>query len=356
MSDDITLDVHAGVATLPESRWNDLVARAPGGSVFHRTEWLRAVERGTDLTPRHVVAARDGTLVGALPNVVNEVDLPVSVPEGAGALAPRELVSVEPGFGGPIVAGDYRPVLDRLIEGVRAAATDDVWVHRIRTLDPASVRYADHLDARGYDAQVTTCQLLLDLGRPTDDVFADWDKERRREARRAREEGLTATRVTDPTRRTMDEFYDAYAAMIDRVDGLRYPPEFIHALADCLGERLVLFRADLDGETVGWHLYVRDDEQDSLHHFFSGLREEHFRYHPSSFLHHEAIEWASSEGFGTYNFGESNADADDGGFGYKSQYGGEVEPVLTWEKGLARARWGALRVARRLYRTHRANA
>jgi len=356
MSADISLDVHASAATLPESRWNDLVARAPGGSVFHRTEWLRAVERGTDLTPRHVAAVRDGTLIGALPNAVSDVGLPVEIPDFAAGLAPRELVSLEPGFGGPLVTDDYRPVLDRLLAGVRAAATDDIWAHRMRTLDPGTVRYADHLDARGYDASVLTCQPVLDLSRPTETVFEDWDKERRREARRARESGVTATVVDDPSRATLNEFYDAYAAMIDRVEGVRYPPEFIHALADCLGERLVLFRADLDGETVGWHLYLRDDEQASLHHFFSGLREEHFSHHPSSLLHRAAIEWAGGEGFETYNFGESNADADDGGFGYKSQYGGEVLPVVTWERGLARARWGAYRVARRLYRTYRANA
>jgi len=353
MTADRSLDVHTSVGTLPDAQWNDVVARSPLGSVFHRTEWLRAVERGIDVTPRHVTVSRDGTLVGLLPNVLSDVDLPIGLPGPASGLAPRELVSVEPGFGGPIVTGDHEQVLDRLLEGVRTAATGDVWAHRMRAVAPAASQYADHLDGRGYDVSTLTCQLVADLTGSPESVFERWDKERRRTARKAREAGMTVQDV-EPDPATLDAFYDAYAAMIDRVDGVRFPRSFFAALAECLGERLVLFRADLDGEAVGWHLYLRDDEGDSLHHFFSGLRAEHFGLHPSSRLHEHGVEWASEEGYATYNFGESVADVTDGGFRYKAQYGGTVEPVLTWERGLAPVRWGAFRVARRLYRTYRA--
>lgn len=345
MSAPLTLDVHAGVATLPPG-WNETVSNSPLGSVFARTEWLRAVERGTDLTPRHVVVSRDGTPVGLCPNFVSELDLPMTLPD---RMTPRGLVSTEPGFGGPILAGDYEAALDRLLEGVRAAATGNVWAHRIRTLSPAAVQYADLLDARGYVPSVLTCQLVVDLTRPLETIFDAWSKERRRTARKAREVGMAVTTV-ETTAAEFEAFYDAYAAMIDRVDGVRYPLSFFEALLEAMDERIVLFRADLDGEPVGWHFYVRDDEQDSLHHFFSGLREEHFAHHPSSLLHEVATEWAIDEGFLTYNFGESNAAVTDGGFRYKSQYGGDVLPVLTWEKGIARGRWAAYRAARRLYR------
>jgi len=351
MTADLSLDVHTGAATLPRD-WDGAVAGSATGSVFHRTGWLRAVERGTDLMPRHVVVSRGGSTVGLCPNFVSDVPLPVEVPDSMAGFAPRELVSTEPGFGGPVVAGDHRRVLDRLLDGVRAAATDDVWAHRLRALDPGAVSYADHLDSRGYDAAVLTCQLAIDLSRSVDAILDDWSKDRRREARKAREAGTTVTHVdpvADPA--ALDGFYDAYAAMIDRVDGVRYSRAFVDALADELGDRLVLLRADLDDEPVGWHLYLRDDERESLHHFFSGLRAEHFGHHPSSRIHEYAVEWAISEGFEEYNFGESNADVTDGGFAYKSQYGGSVSPVLTWERGIAPARWTAFRAARRLYRT-----
>ena len=353
MTADLSLDVHTGAGTLPRD-WDAVVAGSAAGSVFHRTGWLRAVERGTDLTPRHVVVSRDGSTVGLCPNFVSDVPLPVEVSDPVARFAPRELVSTEPGFGGPVLAGDHRRVLDRLLDGIRAAATDDVWAHRLRALDSGAVSYADHLDSRGYDAAVLTCQLAIDLSRPTDAIFDDWSKDRRREARKAREAGMTVTHVdvdsaVDPA--ALDGFYDAYAAMIDRVDGVRYPRAFVDALTDELGDRLLVLRADLDEEPVGWHLYLRDDERDSLHHFFSGLRAEHFGHHPSSRIHEYAVEWAKSEGFTEYNFGESNADVTDGGFAYKSQYGGSVSPVLTWERGLAPARWTAFRAARRLYRT-----
>ncbi|QSG11351.1 Peptidoglycan interpeptide bridge formation enzyme, contains acetyltransferase domain of GNAT superfamily [Halapricum desulfuricans] len=351
MSSSLTLDVHASVRTLP-SGWDTVVSNSPLGSVFARTEWLRAIERGTDLTPRHVVVLRDGTPIGLCPNFVSEIALPIPVPS---AVAPRELVSIEPGFGGPILTGEYGATLDRLLEGVRTAATGGVWGHRIRTLSPAAVQYADLLDARGYVPSVLTCQLLVDLTRPIDAVFDAWSKERRRTARKARDAGMTVAQV-EPSATEREAFYDAYAAMIDRVDGVRYPPAFFEALHETMGERIVLFRADIDDDPVGWHFYVRDEERGSLHHFFSGLREEHFGHHPSSRLHEAAMEWASDAGFGTYNFGESNAAVTDGGFRYKSQYGGDVLPVVTWERGIARGRWAVYRAARRLYRTAGARA
>ena len=349
MATDLSLDVHTTAGTLPHD-WDAAVARTATGSVFHRTGWLRAVERGTDLTPRHVVVVRDGATVGVCPNFVSDVPLPVGVPDVLSRFAPRELVSTEPGFGGPLVTGDHRRVLDRLLDGVRVAATGDVWAHRLRTLDPSAVGDADHLDSRGYDTAVLTCQLTIDLSASGETILDNWSKDRRREARRARETGMTVTRV-EPDAEALDGFYDAYRAMIDRVDGVRYPRAFVDALAAELGDRLVLFRADQDGEAVGWHLYLRDDERESLHHFFSGLRAEQFSRHPSSRIHEHAVAWARDEGFTEYNFGESNADVTDGGFAYKAQYGGSVSPVVTWERGLAPARWSAFRVARRLYRT-----
>jgi hypothetical protein len=346
MSSTLTLDVHTSVATLPPA-WNDVVARSRMGTVFARTEWLRAIERGTDATARHVVVSRDESPVGICPNFVSDIDLPLSLPD---RLTPCELVSVAPGFGGPIVTGDYEATFDRLLDGLGVAATDGVWGHRIRSLDGDASQYADLLDARGYVPSVPTCQLVVDLTQPFEGVLAGWDKDRRRTARKAHEAGMTVTRP-DPTASEREAFYDAYAAMIDRVDGVRFDPEFFEVLFESLADRIVLFRADLDGEPVGWHFYLRDDEQSDLHHFFSGLREEHFGHHPSSRLHEAAMEWGKEAGFETYNFGESNADVTEGGFRYKSQYGGEVLPVLTWERGLARGRWAAYRAARRLYRT-----
>jgi len=346
MSPTLTLDVHTSASTLPPG-WNDLLTRSRLGTVFARTEWLRAVERGTGAEPRHVVVSRDGTPVGICPNFVSDLDLPLSLPR---ALRPRELVSVAPGFGGPIVTGDYEAVFDRLLEGVRAAASGGVWGHRIRALDGDATQYSEQLDARGYVPSVPTCQLVVDLSRPLDAVFESWDKERRRTARKAREAGMAVSQP-DPTPGEREAFYDAYAAMIDRVDGVRFERDFFDALFEALGDRIALFRADLDGEAVGWHCYLRDDEQDDLHHFFSGLRAEHFGHHPSSRLHEAAMEWGREEGYSTYNFGESNADVTEGGFRYKSQYGGEVSPVLTWERGIARGRWAAYRTARRAYRT-----
>ena len=353
MSGEVDVDVHAGVETLPESRWNDLVAESPVGSVFHRTEWLRAVERGTDLSPRHVAAVRDGDPVGLLPNFVTGLDVGPSLPAPLDRVAPRELVSTQPGFGGRGAVADEHAVTARLLDGARAAADRGVWSHRVRALDPGYARAATVLDERGYVPSTLTAQVVLDVSRPLEVVRSGFSKSRGRAITAARKAGTTVTEV-EPDRPSIDAFYEHYDALMDRLEGHRFPKRFMHALVDCLGDRVQLLRADRDGEAVGFHLNLRDEERDELHYYFAAVAGDH-DHHPSSVLHDHAIERAVEEGYDAYNFGESNADPRDGGFGYKHQYGSRALPVLTWERGLARAGFGAYRVARRLYRMRTAD-
>ncbi|MEF8853181.1 MAG: GNAT family N-acetyltransferase [Haloarculaceae archaeon] len=348
MTADIAVEVHTNVETVPASQWNDLVEQSPVGSVFHRTGWLRAVERGTDRQSRHVVAFRDGSLVGLLPGFVGTLDTGVRVPTAFERFTPRELVSSQPGFGGPLAVTDEPAVTHRLIDGVRAALDSDIWAHRIRAIDPGHVRAATVLDERGYTLSALTGQMVVDVDCPLEEVVARFSASRRREIQQARKNGLTVTEV-DPDRQPIDAFYEYYTELMDRLDAPRFPAAFVRGLADHCGDRLQLLRVDSEGEAVGWHLNVLDEERDELHPYLAGYSAD-VDYHPAGVMHEHAIEYASSEGYERYNIGESVADPADGGFVHKRQYGSRLVPVLTWERGIAPSRFAAYRIARRCYR------
>jgi len=335
---------------LSENQWNNVVEQSETGSLFHRTEWLRAVENGLESTPRHVVVEQDGNPVGIVPGFVVDVELPEDSIASTNAIRLRQLSSSLPGFGGPVVSSTDEPVLDLLLDGIETVCTDGVIAHQIRTLDTTYAEYAQYLEKNGYAPSLLNCYVLIPLT-SWEAITTRMDKERRRSMRRADEEGVSVVRE-DLSTETLRTFYAEYERMISRVDGRLFPWSFFEELLDHLGDRIRIYSAKLDGTPIGYHFYLLDEEQASIHHFFSGIRAENFGHHPSSAIHAHVLQWGLDEGYASYNLGESGANFNDGEFVYKKRYGGNVVPVLTWEKGHAPVQWNAYRLARWLYRTY----
>ncbi|GAB3680664.1 hypothetical protein GCM10028857_03690 [Salinarchaeum chitinilyticum] len=67
---DRTVSVAHSVADVGEGPLRNLVEQGTGGTLFHRFEWLRAVEAGLAWEPRHVVV-----LEGAVEHLEPHLDL-----------------------------------------------------------------------------------------------------------------------------------------------------------------------------------------------------------------------------------------------------------------------------------------
>jgi len=342
--------VRTSVDGISENQWNNVIRQSETGSLFHRTEWLRAIENGLGSTPRHVVVEENGNPIGIYPGFVTDVELPESPIALPNTTQLRQLSSIQPGFGGPVVSSMKGPVLDLLLDGVETACSDGVVAHQIRMLDTTYTEYAQYFEKNGYSPSLLNCYILIPLT-SWDTIAARMNKERRRSMRRADEEGVSVVRE-DLSTETLRTFYAEYERMISRVDGRLFPWSFFEELLDQLGDRIRIYSATLGDTPIGYHFYLLDEEQASIHHFFSGIRAENFGHHPSSAIHARVLQWGLDEGYDTYNFGESGANFNDGEFIYKKRYGGDVLPILTWEKGYAPIRWNAYRLARRIYRTY----
>ena len=314
------------------NQWNHVVETAPHGSLFHRYEWLQAVEDGTDREPRHLVASKKGNPVGVFPNVITSIG-PV-----------KRLDSLYPGFGGPLAITDEETVLETFLEVVPEICDGRTLFNRIRTYDQAAIRNHALFREFGYEIDVKWCRVALDLTQGWESLLEGMDRTRRRGIKRGHDQSLEISE--EPvTVRSLSQFYEDYEAVMTRADLPVLSHTFFMALRH-LANRLKLFAIDIDGVRRGWMLCYCDDEQSTLHYAYSGVRSEHFEYHASELLHEHAIRWGIEHGYETYDLLRTPPDFRDGLFNFKTQFGGQTVPLLSWERGVPKPALPALKLAR----------
>ncbi|WP_440764267.1 lipid II:glycine glycyltransferase FemX [Natronorubrum sp. DTA7] len=321
-------------------QWNDVVERATCGSVFHRYEWLEAIETGLGYTPRHLVVEKDGNLIGLLPNFVVDIE---KTPF-------KRLSSVYPGFGGPLVTTDVDETLSLLTDAVPDLCTGRTVVHQIRALDTKYLRYNNRLQSTGYEPYRRECRFLLDLTRGYDDIWNEMSRTRRRGIEHGRDADYEIVEE-ELTRSNLERFHRVYSRVMDRVDGDVYPRSFFEQLLS-MRDRLLLLTIRIDGEYAGGFLELLDEDRSSIHGFFAAVPQAYFDDHASELLYDHVIRWGIENGYETYDFGSTNSSFEDGVFRFKEGFGGRLIPILVWERG-CNPLWRVLKTGRSLYWPHR---
>ena len=319
---ELTTSVHRSITEVKQGEWNAIVAQqSKTGSVFERYEWLKAYEEATAADARHVQVRKNGTLVGVHPAFVRPLP----------GTPFRFLGPAKPGTNGAMVATDEAAVFDAIADQMAALTSGRTIGHLLRPGSARSTRYTTRLRDRNYYPSVRDCQFVVDIDRSWDDVAADLKQKKRRNLRKADENGVTATdvRVTDDA---IEAFAVRHAEHMDRLDGDGASPALLRALHENVGDRLKLFRATVDGDPAGELLAVCNDEVDSLHLLFPAYDPSNFSQYPSEVLYRAAIQWGIDAGYATCNYGETTPDFEDGTFTFKDEFGGEVEPTLRWER------------------------
>ncbi|ELY80984.1 GNAT family N-acetyltransferase [Natrinema gari] len=324
------------IRDIGRAQWNGIVERSSRGSVFHRYEWLAAIETGLDYTPRHLEVTEDGNTIGWMPNFVVEIEKTPFT----------RLSSLYPGFGGPLLPTDTADSLERVIDTVPSLCRGRTIVHQLRGLDSSYLRYNDALQSQGYRPYRRECRFLLDLTKGHDALLADMSRSRRRGIEHGRsvdhevvEEEITAE--------TLRRFYRTYERVMERVDGDVYPFSFFDALR-AIDDRLLLLTLRIDGEYAGGMLEVLDDEHDAIHGFFAAVPREHFDEHASELLYDHVFRWGIDHGYEAYDFGSTTTDFGDGVFRFKEGFGGRAVPVFVWERGCSPL-WPLVKAGRALY-------
>jgi predicted N-acyltransferase len=344
--------VHETIAEVNRNQWNNLVQQSDHGTVFHRYGWLQAIEDGLGRPVYHAVVSKNGNPVAVLPNSVDVIDVRDLYPPLGTAverLPIERLVSTDPGYGGPLIQSNTDECLDALFGTLENALDRRILSFDMKICDTGQMRYSKYLAKRGFSPTLLSCRFVVDLENGLDGIEQEMHRTRHRELRRGRENDI------DVEARTLDqvsvpEIYRDYRRNMQRIDGTVYPRPFFTALAEQFPERTMTFTATRDGEVIGRYLQLLDEEQSSLRYFFSAIGEKSsHEYNVSAVLHARAMQWGIEQGYSTYDFGATGADYADGLFKYKEKYGGEIVPILRWQRGMSPLGWPLYKLGRRAY-------
>lgn len=350
---DLTVTVHDTITECNRNQWNNLVEQADLGTVFHRYGWLRAIEDGLERPSRHVVVYKKENPVAVLPNVETDLDVPTSrrvVDTTMEYLPTDQLVSVHPGYGGPLVTADTERCLSLLFDAVEETADGGTVSHKLRVGTLNQTKYGKYLTGRGYTPSVVSCRFVVDLDDGWEPIEAAMHKTRRHALNSNRAADVTITRESF-TDETVADVHEDYVQNMDRNDGTVYPLSFFEALADHFADRIEVFTANVDDEVIGRYVSLLDREQSAIRYYFAAIPSESaYEYNVSEQLHAGAMQWAIDEGYDHYDLGATGADFDDGLFRHKEKYGGDIEPIIQWDAGLSPVAWNAFKIGRRLYR------
>lgn len=328
------------IESINRNQWNQVVTQSDLGCVFHRYEWISAIESGTTYEPKHLVVSKKDNPIAILPNFVRQI----------GSTPMQRLVSITPGPGGPVAMTDEEEALERLLKAIPHLCDGRILFDQLRMGYPGSVRYHGLLRENGYQLHLRHCRFTLDLTRGWDRLSSEMYGSRRRAIEKAH--GREFEVVDEELReRTLSEFYDNFSSVMDRVDGGGFPRSLFLALRE-FSDRVTVFSLRVDGTRRGMILVLLDDEQSTIHYQFSGITEDHFEYSASELLHEHAIKWGIENGYETYDLRGTDPDFRDGLFRFKERFGARAKPMLWWERGHPTAALPALNVGRSLSRQY----
>lgn len=316
--------------------WNDVVDRSSRASVFHRFESLAAAESVGGYAPKHLVVRKDGNTIGLFPNVVR--NLPHT--------PFRQLSSIYPGYGGPLLPTDTREALRLTLDRVPDLCAGRTVVHEIRALDTDYLGFDRVLQSRGYRPYRGMCRHQLDLTDGYEAVLDGMGRSRRKAVRRGREAGHEVVEE-DVTEANLRRFHGVYEQVMRRVGGKVQPASFLENLT-AMRDSVLLLTVRVDGEYAGGFLELLDDHQNTVRGFLAAVPEQYYDDHVKELLYDHVVQWAIDEGYETYDFDNSPADFESGVFRYKDGFGGDVVPTLVWERGDSPL-WRLVKYGRRKY-------
>lgn len=341
--------VFDSIAGFNENSWDNIVNQSRIGNSFQRYGWLLSIENGTNLRPRHVVEIKGGNPIAIWPNFVDDLAIPHVTGSDIIRHRYKAVHSIIPGFGGFIIPSNEDEKLSEFIHTLSESCDSKIVYQTLRLKDTAYLRYSNLLADSGFRPRLNVSRFVLDLSSGWNNFTENLDSSRRKDLRKW-ESSDAVVQQSPITESVMEEFHDRYRGMLNRVGSDPYPETFFTNLAVNFSDYLRLFSVKLDGQTVGEHLYVIDDDGREIHSIFGGIADdEEIEISASTAIHFEVVRWAIDQGIKIYDFGGMPSDFTSGLFTYKEEFGGDLIPTLVWERGIAPIKWNIYRWGRRLY-------
>jgi predicted N-acyltransferase len=318
----LTVRVHNSLSSINRNQWNNVVRQSKLGSFFQTYEWLKAIEEGLGLEARHVVVSKNNNVVAIFPNFLVKI----------GKTPFYQLVSVKPGFGGPvIVGGNEEQVLSLMLKTTSRICGRKIISHRISAIDHGYIRYGVWLQKAGFRPSHAFCRFTINLKQDSDTIMSQMEASRRNQIRKGLKQAFKI-QEEDIDHNCLRGFHASYKNTIASHEASAYPFIFFTSLLSSARNRIKIFSISVNEKKVGSHLVVLDDEQSAIHSFCTGIDAVNFKFYPKELLDWHIMNWGIGKGYETFDSGATSADFRDGIFQFKEEFGGRLVPTFTSEK------------------------
>jgi len=313
------IELMDSIEHIDDRQWNNLIERSSLGTIFHRTEWLMALEKGWGLEARHFIAYSNNNIVAIFPNFLKQIrNNPL-----------KRLISLPTGYGGPIIPSNWEVIFDSFLNRSAKICRGRTISHVISFPSSGYVGYWGMLRSKGYDP-IYRCNFYHDLSKGIEYNYMNLNKSKKKVLKNYY--GKYTYEVENLNNENLGLFYGSYQKLMNELKANIYPFEFFEALIEYCQDIVLLITQYSDGIYVGGKLIVVDNKNNTLHSFLSGVEKKQLIEHSSFLLIWNALEWGIENKFDLYDLGPSLDDFRNGIFKFKNEIGGEIEPNISWER------------------------
>jgi FemAB-related protein (PEP-CTERM system-associated) len=282
--------------------WDDFVAKTPSAGFFHRTGWLKVIEKTYGHRSQYLMAVDDGQVVGVLPLFL------ISIPFLGCYLASDVFTS----YGG-VSATDPAVSHRILAESERLAVQHNAAYVEVKNSSDISC------PGTAWHTKDSYCTMILDLQDGAENIWDNWMGKNRTNVRKAKKSSITIRSGPDQ----IDDFYEMASINMRLLGTPVHSRHFYENILEEFPNDANLHIARYEDRAVAGVLTLGYKE---IYQAFAAVALPEYRHlKPTSLLYWEVIQKACAAGYTALDFGRSTWDS--GTFKFKRQLGAEPVPL-----------------------------
>lgn len=303
--------------------WEAVLKRSEHATVFHALEWLAAVRKSFRTRETLLVQKRGGKPISVFPYFHSRkfsLDLYGSPLPETGAM-----------YGGPVsVTG--RPGSAMLEEFEKGRGARSTYFMKLVPGYPVQA-----LRRSGYRIEQVP-NIVLDLGRPVEGLWAGLNKKRRNVVRKAEKSGVA---VVEGGLADVKEYHRMHAGTCKRYSLNPLSRAFLETVFEELSPkgRIKFLFAEHESARIAGAMFLL--HQDRILYWMGDSLPEHLHLSPNDLMQWHIIKWGAENGYKWYDLGGADIPRI---ARFKSGWGGQETPFYRAYKGSA-----AANLARKLY-------
>tara|TARA_Y100001970_G_C14214391_1_gene848769 strand:+ start:176 stop:1177 length:1002 start_codon:yes stop_codon:yes gene_type:complete len=299
--------------TINKEAWSQFVLKHPKGSFFHSPEVFKVYSDSSLFEPvfLSVVDAR-GEILGIILAVIKKEHQ-----NFLGYFSRRAIV-----FGGALIKNDDVSVYDFLIKQYNKDMRKKAIYTQIRNFSEFNKDLKNMFCQNGYKYE-DHLNILVDLKKNKEELWAEVHSKRRNEIRRAKKEG-TKFEIKDQEK-DLKKCYSIIKSVYDRAK-LPIPEySFFKNLLSISGKELglKLFCAENDGKIIGCMIAVVYKKV--IYDYYAGAYSEYYNKYPNDLIPWEVFLWGKENNYTLFDFGGAGKpNIKYGVRDYKKKFGGDI--------------------------------